>query len=124
MSDSKYLQVLDYLRTYGGKQYKKAEKCESPEELAFMEKGSEEGKKARNSFTGMVQLLNNKTDLSPDVIAGADCPKIDGDFCPDLAGNYAGSFSAAGRFMYYENSHSRTVVTAWSSTRRSLFWLA
>lgn len=68
MSDSKYLQVLDYLRTYGGKQYKKAEKCESPEELAFMEKGSEEGKKARNSFTGMVQLLNNKTDLSPEKI--------------------------------------------------------
>ena len=57
MGENKYLQVLSFLRTYAGEQYKKLDKCKNAEERAFMEKGSEEGKAARNSFTDIAHLI-------------------------------------------------------------------
>ncbi len=57
------------------------------------------------------------------VIAGAVCPRIAGDFCPGLAGNPAGSMECCRQAMCYENSHSNTVRTAWSSISCILFWL-
>ena len=57
MNNRKYIQILQFIETYGGEKYKKIEKCKSDQERNYMLQGAEEGKKARASFEEIVKEI-------------------------------------------------------------------
>ena len=63
MNNHKYIQILQFLETYGGEKYKKIEKCKSEEEKAYMLEGAENGKNARASFEEIVREIGSKCRL-------------------------------------------------------------
>ena len=68
MSNSQYIQILDFLDVYGGNQYKMLKKCTPGAELDYMTKGSDAGKNARKLFSEIVALIASKYDLKMDKI--------------------------------------------------------
>ena len=63
MGNNAYYQILDFIETYGGNQYKMLKKCSPGEELDYMTKGSEAGKAAREAFTTIVNTISTSFGL-------------------------------------------------------------
>ena len=63
MGNNTYNQILDFIETYGGNQYKMLKKCNPGQELDYMTKGSESGKAAREAFTSIVNTIGTSFDL-------------------------------------------------------------
>ena len=63
MGKNTYNQILDFIETYGGNQYKMLKKCNPGQELDYMTKGSESGKAAREAFTSIVNTIGTSFDL-------------------------------------------------------------
>lgn len=63
MNEYNYQMILEFLQQYGGKQYKKQDKCTSDEERAFMTSGYSSGQQARASFTRLVDYVANRHSL-------------------------------------------------------------
>ena len=58
MGNNTYYQILDFIETYSGNQYKMLKKCSPGQELDYMTKGSESGKAAREAFTAIVNAIS------------------------------------------------------------------
>ena len=58
MGNNTFYQILDFIETYGGSQYKMLKKCSPGQELDYMTKGSESGKAAREAFTAIVNTIS------------------------------------------------------------------
>lgn len=56
-----YKKVLEYLERYGGEQYKKLEKCKNDSEKQYMMDAAEAGKEARELFSSIAKIIENKT---------------------------------------------------------------
>ena len=63
-----YLCILEFLKNYSGRQYKKLEKCELGEERTIMIHGSELGKKARAAFSTLVDIIESRFGFEHDRI--------------------------------------------------------
>lgn len=63
--NSKYSQILLFLKEYGGEKYRMIKKCKSEKEEAYMREGAEQGKQARSSFEDIVSKIQSRINLEP-----------------------------------------------------------
>lgn len=68
MNEQNYQMILEFLHQYGGKQYKRQDKCTSDDERAFMVSGYKSGQEARAGFTRIADSVAEEHGLLYDRI--------------------------------------------------------
>ena len=89
-----YLKVLEYIKTYGGEKYKRAEKCKNEIESQYMSEGADAGKEARDIFTEIANELSSIYNLEIERITQWQ-----------NSGNFVSYFWAQLKRAEHKNSH-------------------
>ncbi len=66
MENNKYLDIISFIKKYHGEKYKDPQKCRTIDERQYMLVGAEKGKKARNLFTELADIIQKEYSLSYD----------------------------------------------------------